>query len=139
MDASTPAAGGGGPERPPPDDASPLLSARQIDLLRPLGRSRSVRAGDVLFTAGDAGYDFYVVLAGAVAVVDEHADRERTLSTHGPGEFVGDLALLTGGIAFATAIVRRNGELLELPAARLREVVERDLALSELILHALLL
>jgi hypothetical protein len=85
----------------------------------------------VLFTAGDAGQDFYVVLDGEVAVVDERDGAERTLTTHGAGEFVGDPALLTGGIAFATAIVRRDGELLQVSAARLREVVEGTPALSE--------
>jgi thioredoxin reductase (NADPH) len=49
------------------------------------------------------------------------------------------LALLTGGIAFAGAIVREDGELLQMPAARLREVVETEPAISELIVHALLL
>jgi thioredoxin reductase (NADPH) len=93
----------------------------------------------VLFEAGDADYDFYVVIDGAVAVVDELDAEQRTLATHGNGEFVGDLALLSGGIAFATAVVRQDGELLQVAATRLREVVEQEPALSELILHALLL
>jgi thioredoxin reductase (NADPH) len=124
---------------PESGDASPALSDRQIDLFRPFGRIRSVREGDVLFEAGDADYDFYVVIDGTVAVVDELDAEQRTLATHGNGEFVGDLALLSGGIAFATAVVRQDGELLQVAAPRLREVVEQEPALSELILHALLL
>jgi thioredoxin reductase (NADPH) len=128
-----------GPERSAPAAASPVLSAAQLAVLRPLGKIRSVQQGDVLFQAGDADYDFYVVLDGLVAVVDDHEDVERTLARHGAGEFVGDLALLTGGIAFAAAVVREDGKLLQMPAARLREVVEREPDLSELIVHALLL
>ena len=50
-----------------------------------------------MFEAGDADYDFHVVLEGVVAVIDEHDHEQRTLATHGKGEFVGDLALLSGG------------------------------------------
>jgi thioredoxin reductase (NADPH) len=107
--------------------------------LRPFGRLRSVREGDVLFEAGDADYNFHVVLEGVVAVIDEHDHEQRTLATRGKGEFVGDLALLSGGIAFAKAVVTQDGELLQGSTPRLREVVEQEPALSELILHALLL
>jgi thioredoxin reductase (NADPH) len=120
-------------------EASPVLGAAEIALLEPLGERRAMRKGDVLFEAGDADYDFYAVLDGSIAIVDQHADSERTLVEHGPGEFVGELALITGGIAFASAVVTDDGELLDIPAARLREVVEREPALSERILHALLL
>jgi len=126
-------------DRPGSDDASPALSDRQLELLRPFGRTRSVRAGNVLFRAGDADYAFYVVIDGRVAVIDEYEGTERTLAEHGPREFVGDVEVLTGGIAFAAAVVTQNGELLEVPAARLRDVVEQEPALSELIVHALLL
>src|SRR6516225_3686080 len=120
-------------------EASPVLSAAELALLEPLGRRRSVSQGDLLFEAGDADYDFYVVTDGLVAVIDQHGAIERRLASHGPGEFVGELALLTGGIAFASAVVAQDGELLQIPAARLRHVVEREPALSERILHALLL
>ena len=115
-----------------------MLSERQIALLEPFGQRRRVGAGDVLFRVGDAEYDFHVVIDGVVAIVDEHDDGQRTLALHGAGEFVGDLALLTGGVAFAAAVVARPGELLRVSAARLREVVEEEPALSELIVHALL-
>jgi thioredoxin reductase (NADPH) len=120
-------------------DASPALSERQIELLSPYGRVRAVREGEVLFESGDAGYDFFVVLDGRVAVVDERDDERRTLATHGEREFVGDPALLSGGVAFATAVVAEDGEVLQVPAAGLRELVEHDPSLSELMLHALLL
>ncbi|MCL2770419.1 MAG: FAD-dependent oxidoreductase, partial [Solirubrobacterales bacterium] len=122
-----------------PGDASPTLTDHQIDLMRPFGRLQPVREGDVLFEAGDADYDFYVVTAGEVAVVDQLDEERRTLATHRRGEFVGDMALLSGGIAFATAVVTQDGELLRVPAPRLREIVEQEPALSELIVHALLL
>jgi thioredoxin reductase (NADPH) len=79
-----------------------------------------------------------VVITGLVAVSYECHDSERTLVTHGEGEFVGDLSLLTGGIAFAKAVVKQDGQLLQVPVQRLREIVEHQPALSDLILHAFL-
>jgi thioredoxin reductase (NADPH) len=120
-------------------EASPVLGPQEIALLEPLGQARSVTRGDMLFDAGDSEYDFFVVIEGSVAVVDRHAELERILARHGPRELVGELALLTGGIAYASAVVTRDGELLQIPSVRLRDVIAREPALSERIVHALLL
>src|SRR5262245_25329621 len=138
MDTGPADTGAGGFDRTPPGDASPVLSDAQVARLGPYGQPRAVRRGEMPFRAGDAGFDFYVVVAGEVAIVDEHDGARRTLTTHGSGEFVGDLALLTGGIAFAAALVMRDGDLLQIPAVRLHEVIEEEPGLSDLILHALL-
>jgi thioredoxin reductase (NADPH) len=138
MNLSTTIGESGSPELRRGGEASPVLSAEEIALLEPLGRRCAVCNGDVLFEAGDADYDFYVVIRGSVVVVDKQAEVERTLAVHGPGEFVGDLALLTGGIAFASAFAAEDGTLLRIPAPRLRDVVAREPAVSERILHALL-
>src|SRR5438270_219866 len=53
-----------------PDTAFPQLTDAQIDLLRPGGRVRDVKAGDVLFAEGDRGFSFYVVLDGAVEIIE---------------------------------------------------------------------
>ena len=44
-----------------------------------------MRDGDVLFEAGDAEYDFYVVADGVVAIVDEHDDEPRDTGDAWPG------------------------------------------------------
>jgi CRP-like cAMP-binding protein len=75
-----------GVDRQAIEDPSPVLSAVQLALLRSLGRLRSVRAGEVLFEAGETERDFYVVIEGQVAVVYEQGDAEHTLVTHARGE-----------------------------------------------------
>ena len=47
----------------------PELDDSEIAQLASLGARRAVKAGEYLYRAGDAGYDFYVVLAGSVEVV----------------------------------------------------------------------
>jgi len=52
------------------ETAFPQLTDAQIDLLRPGARVRDVKAGDVLFAEGDRGFSFYVVLDGAVEIIE---------------------------------------------------------------------
>jgi thioredoxin reductase (NADPH) len=77
---------------PPVDPLlAPRLTEGQLALLRRYGEARATVAGQVLFREGDRGYDFIVILSGAVTVVDHQAGVMRELATGGPGEFVAEL------------------------------------------------
>ncbi len=93
----------------------------------------------MLFREGDRNYDFFVILAGKVAVVSGYGGEETLIAVHGPGRFLGELGLLTGQAALFTAVVREPGEVLQIPAARLRELISQDSLLGDLILRAYLL
>lgn len=126
-------------ETPDTLGAYPRLSESHIALLERYGRRCPTRAGDVLFREGDSTCDFVVVLGGRVAMV-EHYGRsgQRVISTHGAGRFLGELNLLTGQSVFLTAVVCAAGEVLVVPAGRLRELVTHDPQLGDLILRAYL-
>ncbi|WP_206490058.1 FAD-dependent oxidoreductase [Rhodococcus sp. KRD162] len=121
--------------------AFPRLTDDQVAVLEVGGTRRSVRTGEVLIREGAPSNDFFVVLSGKVAVLDE-GDRDgerRILRVHGPGRFLGELGLLEGQVAFYTAEAIEDGELLVTPAERVRELVAHDPVLSDLILRAYLL
>jgi thioredoxin reductase (NADPH) len=118
--------------------AFPRLNASQRDRLRAAGRIRPVEAGEILFHAGDAGYDFFLVEAGAVAIVQGYGRENRVIAVHGQHRFLGELNLLTGAPPYLTAVVRDAGEVIQVPAAKLREVVSNDEELSNIILRAFL-
>jgi thioredoxin reductase (NADPH) len=117
---------------------SPPLDGEQLALLRRYGHEQSTRAGQVLFREGDRAYDFIVVLSGTVSVVDHDAGATRELATLGPGRFVAELNILTGGRVFATAVVREPGSVLVVPVDRLQEVIAKDQQLSEVIVQVIL-
>jgi CRP-like cAMP-binding protein len=79
------------------------LSDAQIDLLRRHGQERATTQGEVLFREGDRGYDFLVILAGTVVVLDGYGGAERELAVGFPGDFVAELNLLTGERLYTTA------------------------------------
>jgi thioredoxin reductase (NADPH) len=125
-------------ETPDSYGAYPRLTEDQIELLAQHGARHPTRAGDLLYREGDRACDFHVILDGKVVVVEGYGDEERVISVHGPGRFLGELNLLTGQTVLLTAVVGEPGEVLTVPAARLREFVTQDPALGDLILRACL-
>jgi thioredoxin reductase (NADPH) len=127
-------------ETPDSHGAYPRLTADQVTRLTSLGQQRIVPAHEHLFHAGDRNCDFYVVLSGAVAVVE--ADKmagNRVISVHGPGRFLGELGLLTGEAAYYGAVALAEATVLAVPVDQLRELVARDTALGDVILRAYLI
>lgn len=69
------------------------------------GSVRTYRAGSVIFREGDPGDALYVVVEGNVRIaLLSPQGEEATVAMLGPGEFVGDLALLDGLPRSASAI-----------------------------------
>src|SRR5262249_39972655 len=116
---------------------NPILTEQQIDVLRGAGTARDTKTGEVLFRAGDITYDFFVVLAGKVAVADEDGATERVLGVAGTGEVLGELGLLTGERAYLSAVVREPGAVLAVPAAALRKLVGKS-PLGEFLVEVLI-
>ena len=130
---------GAGVEEPADrNGAFPRLNDEQRAHLRAAGTVRAVEPGEVLFGEGDAGYPFFVVESGSVTIVDGYGRENRVVAVHGPHRFLGELNLLTGSPAYLTAIARERGEVIEVSAARLRELVSDDEELSNIILRAFL-
>jgi thioredoxin reductase (NADPH) len=125
-------------ETPDLHGAYPRLTDDQLRILATYGERRPTQEGDVLFREGDRSCDFYVVLEGAVAIVEGYDADEQVIGVHGPGRFLGELGLLTGEAVFVTAVVRRPGAVLVVPVERLRKLVAQDTTLGNVILHAYL-
>ena len=68
--------------------------------------------------------------------MDESGDPPKTIAVHGPGEFTGDVAQLTGGPASSTAVARGDSEVYEVSPDALRELLNGHPDLGDLILHA---
>ena len=132
------------PHRTAPDEtpdlhgAFPRLSDGQIKRLALDGERRTTEPGQVLFQEGDDEYDFHVVLDGYVGTQTGEGPEARMVAVHGPGRFLGELNLLTGGPSFLTASALEAGEVLVVPAARLRQLVAEDSELGDLVLRAYL-
>jgi thioredoxin reductase (NADPH) len=117
----------------------PRLEAAQIQRLSLHGQRRAVKRGQVLIQIGAADASFFVVLAGGIEIIREHDGLEQRLVFHGPGEFTGEMNLLTGRRSMFLARATSDGEVLELDHEGLRRVVQNDSELSELFMRAYIL
>jgi thioredoxin reductase (NADPH) len=115
--------------------AFPRLDARDLAELKPLAVSCSFEDGQTVFRAGDANLDLYVVESGAIEIVNP-ADDNRHIVTHGPGQFAGDIDLLTRRPVIVTAIARGSTILMRIPGPRLREMLNKIPHVSEKLLIA---
>ncbi len=125
-------------ETPDHAGAYPRLSDAQVQLLAGHGVTRSTAEGEVLYREGDDLSDFYVVLSGRIAVVQNIGRAERLVAVHGAGRFLGELNLLAGQPMLLSAVVREAGEVVVIPLDRLRQVVSQQPAIGDLVLRAML-
>src|SRR3954449_1209079 len=119
--------------------AFPRLSSDAIAALEDYGEHRRTTEGEVLYADGDRAYDFFVVLAGKVAIIQSAGTpKERVIGVHGEGRFLGELNLLTAEAVYLTARVIEAGEVLQVSRSRLRELIDTETVIAELVLHAYL-
>ena len=121
------------------DIAFPRLNALQVDALRARGRVRDVAAGETMWAEGERGFAFFVVLDGEMEIVDPSGDEVRRVALHLPGEFSGDVDMLSGRTSLVRGRMLTPGRVLELDSAGLRRVIGDIPEISELLLRAFLM
>jgi thioredoxin reductase (NADPH) len=120
-------------------EAFPVLTAEQIDRIRPLSRVRNLTVGEILFEPGDLDIACFVVLSGSVEIVQPDMNGERLIVTHEAGGFTGEITMISGRRSIARGRVTAAGEFLEMSASQLRTLVARDAELSEIFMRAFIL
>jgi len=120
-------------------EAFPVLTAEQINRLRPLSKVREVKAGDILFEPGDSDIPFFVLLSGSMEIVQPDLHGERLIVKHEAGQFSGEMTMISGRRALARGRVTSSGEFLEMTSDNLRALVARDAELSEIFMRAFIL
>jgi thioredoxin reductase (NADPH) len=121
------------------DVAFPVLSRADIAALTARGRPREVHAGDTLFTEGERNRSFFVVIDGAIEIVEHSRGEPHQVTVHHPGQFTGDIDVFNGRPALVTGRVVEDGELVELTPDNLRRAVDELPDLGDIIIKAFLL
>jgi thioredoxin reductase (NADPH) len=120
-------------------DAFWELTDDQISVLRQYGQIQQTHDGQVLFHQGELTCDFYVVLEGEVELIEPTLVTPRVIGVRKPREIVGELNLLTEEVTYLSAVVRKGGNVLAIPADDLRTIVTEDPGFSDFLLRAFLL
>ncbi len=120
-------------------EAFPVLTAEQIDRIRPLSKVRKVNAGEIVFEPGDLDIPFFVLLSGSMEIVQPGINGERLIVNLDAGEFTGEITMISGRRGLVRGRVTAAGEFLEMSSGQLRSLVARDAELSELFMRAFIL
>jgi thioredoxin reductase (NADPH) len=120
----------------PEKEIFPILTPTQIERITPLGLERRFEVGDVLFEQGGTNRPLMVVLEGEIEIL---SDGDTLVTIHRPGNFSGDVDLIAGHPAVVRARARCAGRVLEVPAERVRSLVQTDPELSQIFLRAFIL
>jgi thioredoxin reductase (NADPH) len=121
------------------DQLFPKLTEAQIARVRAHGRVRPIRQGEILVEQGAHNVPFWVVVSGELEIVRPAGDTETLITTHGPGHFTGEVAMLSGRRALVRIRVSQSGELIELEREKMLALVQTDAELSEIIMRAFIL
>ena len=117
----------------------PKLTPIQIDRIALHGRTRSVQSGEVLLEQGDTSVPFFVVITGEVEIVRPFGAHETLITVHGPGEFTGEVNMLSGRRSLVRARVTKSGKVIELDHQQMLGLVQTDAELSEILMRAFIL
>jgi thioredoxin reductase (NADPH) len=122
------------------DQMFPKLDPVEIERVRRFGEVRSFAAGESLGIIGQITPGLIVILSGKVAVTErDHFDNHQPIVTHGPGNFLGELAQLAGRPALVQATAEEPVKALIIPPERLRALMIAEAELGERIMRALIL
>jgi thioredoxin reductase (NADPH) len=122
-----------------PDDPTlfPRLTAAQIAKLAERAETLSLSPGEVLFEQGQRDTPFYVVLSGAIDIIDRQPDGDHYFTQCQPGTFAADISMFTGEPTLARGVIAEESSILALPPDALRTLVAGSAELGDLLLRTM--
>jgi CRP-like cAMP-binding protein len=114
-----------------------LHAAERDELLRHARRRRFAK-GDIVFHDGDPAHALHLVDVGRFAVrVTTPLGATATLRVVGPGDWFGELAIVSDAPRNATVAALEPGETLSLQRAQVDEIRHRDPSVDRVLIDAL--
>jgi thioredoxin reductase (NADPH) len=111
----------------------------EIERLTRFGEPRSYHAGDMLASVGDVGPGLMLILSGQVEVTRPAGRGREHIVTHERGNFMGELAQLSGRPYLVNEQALTDVEALAIPPDRLRALLIAEADLGERLMRALIL
>ena len=88
-------------------------------------KSTFLSGGEILFRQGEKGDALYLVVSGRLRVLREDEDETATLAELGPGDSVGEIAVLGGERRLASVVAIRDTELAMLSKEAFHRLLEK--------------
>lgn len=115
----------------------PKLPDDALEEMKQFGKEIQLNAGDVLFSEGDSNYNFHVVLEGEIEITKQVGVETKVLAVHRRGEFMGELSMLTGTGAIASAHAIAPSRVLQIDVETFRHILIDCSPIADIILSAM--
>jgi len=117
----------------------PVLTPAQLNRIEAHGHLRSIKSGDLLIEQGDINTSFFVVIEGELEILRPFGTQETLVTTHGPGQFTGEVNTLSGRRSMFRARVTKTGKVIELNHQQMLGLIQTDAELSDILMRAFIL
>lgn len=123
--------------------AEGLALTEKIDILAPLSVEerrklietvgiKTFAAGELPVRQGEAGDSFYIIKKGSVdVIVEKEPGKEAVVATLGPGNFFGEMSLLTGAVRTASIRVKEDAEFMVIDRESFRNILINNPPIAE--------
>jgi len=126
-------------EAPPPDPMFPALTPQQVARIAAHGHAQRVAEGEVLVEPGAAAARFFIVTEGRLEILLPSGGTEEFVKVLGPGQFTGEVNVLSGRRGLARIRAGAPGAVIEVDRNDLLSLVQTDSELGEILMRAFLL
>jgi thioredoxin reductase (NADPH) len=117
----------------------PKLTPEQISRVAVQGHIRAIQPGEVIVEQGDTVVPFFVVVSGEIEIVRPSGAAETLVTIHGPGEFTGEVNMLSGRRTLVRMRATKPGEVIELDRQHMMALIQTDAELGEILMRAFIL
>src|SRR5215469_15886216 len=117
----------------------PILTPAQINRIAVHGHMRAVEPGKVLVEQGDSTVPFFVVVSGELEIVRPSCAGETLVTIHGPGQFTGEVNMLSGRRTLVRMRATKPGQVIELDRQHMMALIQTDAELGEILTLAFIL
>jgi thioredoxin reductase (NADPH) len=100
---------------------------------------RAIHPDEVLVEQGDSAVPFFVVVSGKLEIVRPSCAGETLVTTHGSGQFTGEVNMLSGRRSLVRMRATKPGHVIELDRQHMMALIQTDAELGEILTRAFIL
>src|SRR5262245_17591646 len=117
----------------------PTLSAAHVEKIASHGRRRPVRPGDVLLDVSAQLSKMFVVVSGRIEILRMADGAGARVAELGPGQFTGEISLLSGRRTFVRIQATAAGEVVEIDRESSLGLLQTDAEIGPIVMRAFIL
>ncbi len=118
------------------DQLFPSLTKEQIERVKPFGAIESFKKGGTLFVYGQRRIDFFVVLSGAITIIEHRRKDTAIVTIHQPGEFTGEIDSFNDRKVLVSGKVSENSDVIRIKRDDFKRLMTAEPDIGEIAMNA---